>query len=300
MPPASSSPSSPFPVRPLDPAVAPSVLSVGSAPGLYSREITPTSSSYTVDYSQLLDFSSWQAASSPGPPPVVPAPPAENGGVYVSPIVHHALVRDLKPGEVVFYRISGPGSNSSSLSPFSKGNTFSGQFRVPGGKFPLRLGIVADPGQTYNTSLTLDFLLSGGGAAGGGKKPDVLLMPGDLTYADNNGDFNMFYDWDQAKAITESVNTFSPRWDSFGRLLSRLAATVPILTAPGNHEVEQTPENARFPVQAAYRNDAYLTRFANYLARYPSPQTTQQVRREREREREKKKKKENREKKPTL
>ena len=288
MPPATQSAQSPPPAppAPLDTAAAPpSTLSVGVAPGVYDREVPAVSFSYTVDYSSRFNLNAWQPLSNPPPglPPTVATPSLAQGGggTYISPVVHHALVRGLKPGEVVFYRISGGApSSSSSRSPLSSAKStasFSGQFKVPGGKFPLRVGVVSDPGQTYNTSTTFDFLLSGGGPSGGGKKPDVVLMPGDLTYADNAGDWNMFYSWAQAQAISDNVNTFSPRWDAFGRLVSPLAASVPVLTSPGNHEIEMTPENALFPVQAGWRNDAFLTRFANYLARWPSPQTTQQV-----------------------
>ena len=284
MPPATPPATPPPAPPPLDTAAAPpSTLHVGAAPGVYDREVPAVSFSYTVDYSSRFDLSAWQPLSNPppGPPPTVAAPSLaqEGGGTYISPVVHHALVRGLKPGEPVFYRIAGP--PSSSPSPLSSAArsaaSFSGQFKVPGGKFPLRVGVVSDPGQTFNTSTTFDFLLSGGGVGGGGKKPDVVLMPGDLTYADNSGDWNMYFNWAQAEAISENINPFSPRWDAFGRLVSPLAAAVPILTAPGNHEVEQTPDNALYPVQAGWRNDAFLTRFANYLARYPSPQTTQQV-----------------------
>ena len=284
MPPATPPATPPPAPPPLDTAAAPpSTLHVGAAPGVYDREVPAVSFSYTVDYSSRFDLSAWQPLSNPppGPPPPVAAPSLaqEGGGTYISPVVHHALVRGLKPGEPVFYRIAGPPSSSSSpLSSAARSvASFSGQFQVPGGTFPLRVGVVGDPGQTFNTSTTFDFLLSGGGVGGGGKKPDVVLMPGDLTYADNSGDWNMYFNWAQAEAISENINPFSPRWDAFGRLVSPLAAAVPILTAPGNHEVEQTPDNALYPVQAGWRNDAFLTRFANYLARYPSPQTTQQV-----------------------
>ena len=284
MPPATPPATPPPAPPPLDTAAAPpSTLHVGAAPGVYDREVPAVSFSYTVDYSSRFDLSAWQPLSNPppGPPPTVAAPSLaqEGGGTYISPVVHHALVRGLKPGEPVFYRIAGPPSSSSSplSSAARSAASFSGQFKVPGGTFPLRVGVVGDPGQTFNTSTTFDFLLSGGGVGGGGKKPDVVLMPGDLTYADNSGDWNMYFNWAQAEAISENINPFSPRWDAFGRLVSPLAAAVPILTAPGNHEVEQTPDNALYPVQAGWRNDAFLTRFANYLARYPSPQTTQQV-----------------------
>ena len=51
------------------------------------------------------------------------------------------------------------------------------------------------------------------------------------------------------------------------------------MTAPGNHEVENTPNDAQYPGPSnSWNNALYATRFANYLARYPAPQTMQQVR----------------------
>lgn len=41
--------------------------------------------------------------------------------------------------------------------------------------------------------------------------------------------------------------------------------------------MEQTPDNAKYPVQNNWQNDRFLTRFGNYLPRYPAPQTEQQA-----------------------
>lgn len=51
-----------------------------------------------------------------------------------------------------------------------------------------------------------------------------------------------------------------------------------MLTAVGNHELEQTPVDARIPaVGNGFNNNLFFTRFANFLARYPVPQTRQQA-----------------------
>ena len=63
-------------------------------------------------------------------------------------------------------------------------------------------------------------------------QPDVVLMAGDLSYADGWG-------W---------------RWDSYGRMVQRLAANVPVMTTVGNHEVVASEQfvhyNARYPMPA--------------------------------------------------
>lgn len=164
------------PVSPADPAAAPSVVRVGKVPGVYDTSFAGVAASYTMDYSQ-----EYASASS-----FVLVP--SNGGIYVSPIVHHTLIRGLVPGEEIFYLVEGPAGTTP----------FAGQFKVPGGS-PTRVGIVSDSGQTANTSTTFDFLAVG--------KPDLLVIVGDLTYADNTGDWNMFYNWTQAAALSSDINT---------------------------------------------------------------------------------------------
>ena len=88
----------------------------------------------------------------------------------MSPVLHHTRVGGLVPGSTYYYKIEGPPGTTP----------FAGSFKVPGG-FPTRVGVVADPGQTRNTTVTFDFLKE--------KKPDLLMMAGDLTYSDNNGEF---------------------------------------------------------------------------------------------------------------
>ena len=48
---------------------------------------------------------------------------------------------------------------------------------MPRPAFPLRIGIAGDPGQLINSTLTIDILVA--------QKPDVLLMTGDMAYADS-------------------------------------------------------------------------------------------------------------------
>ena len=264
-----SNSSSSSPMKPLDVKAAPSTLRIGREKGKYDRKVADvTSFAYTNDFTTRFNLTG-PLPAPPKTPPTVRAKPSESGGTYVSPIINHALVKDLKPGETVFYRIEGgPTGNENS--------SFEGQFKVPGG-FPLRLGLLSDPGQTHNTTVSLEFLEAGGGAAGNHTMPDLVLASGDISYADNNDDWNMFYEWDMARNLTDNVKAFGPRWDSSGRLLSPLASSVAIMTVPGNHEIEMTPKNGKYPAEANFSNNLFLTRFSNYLARYPSPVTKQQV-----------------------
>ncbi|KAI7751662.1 hypothetical protein M8C21_004094, partial [Ambrosia artemisiifolia] len=85
-----------------------------------------------------------------------------------------------------------------------------------------------DLGQTEWTSSTLDHINA--------SNYDVLLLPGDLSYAD----------------------THQPLWDSFGRLVEPYASRRPWMVTEGNHEQET------FPI-------IYPEGFKAYNARWPMP-----------------------------
>lgn len=48
--------------------------------------------------------------------------------------------------------------------------------QLPKPSFPLKIGVMADPGQTYNTSVMLDHLRA--------TDPQLAILVGDFTYAD--------------------------------------------------------------------------------------------------------------------
>ena len=50
-------------------------------------------------------------------------------------------------------------------------------------------------------------------------KPDAVLLPGDLSYAD---DYNL-----------DDRFGYQPRWDAWGRLSQKLFGTVPLITGIG-------------------------------------------------------------------
>ena len=91
----------------------------------------------------------------------------------------------------------------------------------------LRVALTADLGQTDDSLATMTHIK----AAVDGGEADLVLFPGDLSYADGYG----------------------PRWDSYGRLSEFLFASVPAAYAPGNHEFGNGEG------------------FAHYLARYAPP-----------------------------
>lgn len=77
-----------------------------------------------------------------------------------------------------------------------------------------------DLGQSANSSKTVSHVLSG--------SYTYSLLVGDLSYADAA--------WKQKSADLPCTPT---RWDSWGRFIEPLAANMPLMVLPGNHEVEQ-------------------------------------------------------------
>ncbi|KAI8477256.1 MAG: Metallo-dependent phosphatase-like protein [Monoraphidium minutum] len=143
---------------------------------------------------------------------------------YASPRLNHVLLEGLQPGRDYYYRIRGDG-------PGATWREF--DFTAPKSAFPFTLGVLADPGQTYNTSVTLNAILAQA-------KPDIQLLLGDFCYADQ-------WQGPGARISPELANryTYQPKWDTWGRLFEPLLSRVPLLHTNGNHEVEQLPAGAR-------------------------------------------------------
>ncbi|CAI9097761.1 OLC1v1034246C1 [Oldenlandia corymbosa var. corymbosa] len=117
---------------------------------------------------------------------------------YESGEIHDVVIGPLKPNNVYYYRC---GLDSS--PEFS--------FKTAPAEFPIKFAVSGDLGQTDWTSSTLDHIEK--------SNYDVLLLPGDLSYADLN----------------------QPLWDSFGRLVEPLASKRPWMVTQGNHEIEKIP-----------------------------------------------------------
>lgn len=117
---------------------------------------------------------------------------------YKSGEIHDVVIGPLNPNTVYYYRV---GSNPS--PEFS--------FKTPPSSFPINFAVVGDVGQTEWTSTTLQHISQ--------SNYDVLILPGDLSYAD----------------------LYQPLWDSFGRLVEPLASQRPWMVTQGNHEVEKIP-----------------------------------------------------------
>ena len=137
-----------------------------------------------------------------------------NFGFYASEWQHHALIIDeeaTKPGMTLNYRPVRDMNNATTY-----GDVFT--VTIPplasafGGDAEQRtvLGLIGDLGQTTNSEQTMAHLSSHVDAA-------AVLLVGDLSYADCE----------------------QTRWDSWREFVETDFARVPLLTLPGNHEVEE-------------------------------------------------------------
>eukprot|EP01018_Ginkgo_biloba_P012854 Gb_31160 [translate_table: standard] len=116
---------------------------------------------------------------------------------YHSGHIHHIVIGPLEADQIYYYRCGGYGPEYS--------------FKTPPAKLPISFTVVGDLGQTGWTSSTLEHIQN--------SNYDVLLLPGDLSYAD----FKQHL------------------WDSFGLLVEPLASTRPWMVTEGNHEIEKIP-----------------------------------------------------------
>ncbi|EIE18216.1 Metallo-dependent phosphatase [Coccomyxa subellipsoidea C-169] len=154
---------------------------------------------------------------------------------YISGTFHHVRLTGLQPNASYYFKCGDPGVAMSRELRFATP-------QPPGpAAFPQRIGVIADLGQTHNSSATLQHLIQ--------SQPPVVLLVGDLTYADNyftNGTLRP--PMTPPKAYQE---TYQPRWDAWGRFVEPL---VPMMVVEGNHEVEADSAGKSFQAyNARYR-----------------------------------------------
>jgi len=132
---------------------------------------------------------------------------------YDSPMVHTVKLTDLTPGTTYTYQVENDGRSFTFTMP------------KEGQKYPYHVGLVGDIGQTPVSNSSMHLL--------SGLKPDVVLLTGDLSYADG----------------------YYPRWDSFGIMFEPLGSQVPVMSCPGNHEYGSAEAyksyNVRYPMPFA-------------------------------------------------
>ncbi|KAK3000810.1 hypothetical protein RJ639_021763 [Escallonia herrerae] len=206
-------------VTPLDPSTVASEVWYGRESGKYSMKRTGVS----MIYSQLYPF--------------------EGLLNYTSGIIHHVKIDGLKPGTKYYYKCG-----DSSIPEMSEEHVFK-TLPLPGtNKYPSRIAVIGDLGVTSNSTTTIDHLIQ--------NDPSMVLMVGDLTYADQyrttGGKGAPCFSCAFPDAPIRE--TYQPRWDGWGRFMEPLASRVPMMVVEGNHEIE--------PQAAEVTFKSYQTRFA--------------------------------------
>lgn len=205
-------------IKPLNPDSVKSVVHYGTSQFPLTNEAT----GYSQIYSQLYPF--------------------EGLLNYTSGIIHHVRLTGLKPNTVYYYRCGDPSAAAMSGLYHFKTMPISGPQ-----SYPSKIAIVGDLGLTYNSTATISHVAS--------NKPDLLLLVGDVTYANlylTNGTGADCYSC--AFPHSPIHETYQPRWDYWGRYMQHLISKVPIMAVEGNHEIEEQVDHKTFV--------SYSSRFA--------------------------------------
>ncbi|KAK9902776.1 hypothetical protein WJX75_005806 [Coccomyxa subellipsoidea] len=169
-----------------------------------------------------------------------------DGNTYVSNLLHHVHVTGIPYGQSIYYKCGDPSKEVS--QEFSL--TLPTSLKPKSFTYPMRLGVVADVGQTKNSSVTYQHLVA--------NKPDTVVFFGDLSYSDDYNDRGVVGSANTvnyANTTKALAQTYQPRWATMARLLQNSggAVSIPYQFLPGNHEIER---------------DEYLRPFQSYTNRY--------------------------------
>ena len=113
-------------------------------------------------------------------------------------LIHEALLTELEPSASYHYRVGEP-------ERWSPVYTFDA---APAGPTNVTIGIVADQGTSDEAKQVTNIMTA--------DNFDIVIFPGDLSYA----------------------NALQPLWDGWAEQITPVAAEIPYMFAPGNHENE--------------------------------------------------------------
>ena len=179
---------------------------------------------------------------------------AAPGLTYTSPYICHVTLTGLNPTTAYAFTISATVTNTATSTTTtyttpaatisSSATTYNFNTMIPASNiggvsgYPFNWALMADVGQTYNSSLTAQYItvydnnvLSGNGGL------DVILNVADLTYADN-------YSPDSTEVPQPAgarPGTNQQRWDSMFAMWAPVFGGVSVVHAAGNHEIDNQP-----------------------------------------------------------
>jgi len=190
------------------------------APGATVKEILGREN--TTRWAARAPFAPYgRGASYKNPTEVVDGIGAYNNPqmVYTSPVIHTVTLTGLVPGTTYYYTVANDLRNFTFVMPPNGDGSAS--------VYPFTVAMTADLGQTDISAQTKELLKK---HLRGAEKGSVMLLSGDLSYADG----------------------YYPRWDTWARFMEDLATEFPIMTVGGNHEYGDgeawVSYNARYPM----------------------------------------------------
>ncbi|GER28783.1 purple acid phosphatase [Striga asiatica] len=205
-------------IKPLSPKTVASVVHYGKL----TYPMTLEAKGQSLVYSQLYPFEGLQN--------------------YTSGIIHHVLLTGLEPNTSYQYMCGDP-----SIPAMSGIYHFKTMPASCPKSYPSRIAVMGDLGLTYNSTSTVDHLVS--------NNPDLILLVGDVSYANmyltNGTGSDCYY---CSFADTPIHETYQPRWDYWGRFMQQVISKIPIMMVQGNHDIEEQVENKTFA--------SYSSRFA--------------------------------------
>ncbi|GFH10112.1 purple acid phosphatase [Haematococcus lacustris] len=148
-------------------------------------------------------------------PPLIPA--ALRACSYVSPVINHAVV-ELESAVHYTYTVGDGVLTSEPMHLTSLASIYDTHHL----RYPLRVGLMADVGQSENSTATRDHLMM--------NSPEVIINVADLTYADTYSAVG--------PDVHTGAGTNQQRWDSWNVLWAPLLNNTPMLNCAGNHELE--------------------------------------------------------------
>ncbi|OAY80435.1 Purple acid phosphatase 15 [Ananas comosus] len=194
----------------LDPKTVASIVRYGYSENSLTRKAT----GHSLVYNQLYPFEGLQN--------------------YTSGIIHHVRLKGLKPETQYYYQCGDP-----SLPAMSDVHAFRTMPASGPRSYPKRIAVVGDLGLTYNTTSTVDHMIS--------NQPDLIVLVGDVSYANlylTNGTGSDCYSC--LFPHTPIHETYQPRWDYWGRYMEPVISRIPMMVIEGNHEIEQQIDNRTF------------------------------------------------------
>ncbi|GAX82085.1 hypothetical protein CEUSTIGMA_g9513.t1 [Chlamydomonas eustigma] len=167
---------------------------------------------------------------------------------YLSPVINHVVLPNLMPGKKYTYMV---GMDNM----LSKSFTFK-TLPLLKNVYPLRIGLMADAGQTVNTTVTRDHLIA--------SKPHMIINVGDFSYADD-------YSAANCESPFAGFTTCQPRWDAYAKMWEPAWSIAPVISCAGDHEIENDGINAT--MSYLDQDFSYPTNypFLAYASRYPVP-----------------------------